>query len=57
MKQCPKCHRFGVEFDSGEERCLWIDCLWVNKDNIDVDKVKHPIKFKKFIKSIKKIKR
>ena len=55
MKRCPKCHRFGIEYDAsiGMERCLWDDCSWLNKNNIDVDKVKHPIRFKKFIDSIK----
>jgi hypothetical protein len=55
MKRCPQCHRFGVDYDpySGIERCVWRDCLWVNKDGIDVDKVKHPIRFHKFIAAIK----
>jgi len=55
MKRCPKCHRFGIDNDpiSGIERCLWNDCCWRNTDNIDLNKVKHPIRYKKFIKSIK----
>ena len=56
MKRCPKCHRFGVEFDpyNHMERCLWKDCLWVNHDNINIDKIKHPIRFQKFMDNIKK---
>jgi len=56
MKRCPRCKRFGVEFDTytGLERCLWNDCLWVNKRGIDLDKVKFKIKFKKFCQNIKK---
>lgn len=53
-KRCPKCHRFGVECYNGYETCLWRDCLWVNKDGIDLDKVKHPIRFQKFINTITK---
>ena len=54
MKRCPKCHRFGIEYDPyiNSERCLWKDCSWINHNNIDVDKVNHGIRFKKFIRSI-----
>ncbi len=56
MKRCPECHRFGVEFDPAMrmERCIWLNCLWINKDNIDVDKVEHPVCCQKFIDSITK---
>jgi len=56
MKRCPACHRFGVSFDptAMHERCDWKDCNWLNVDDIDVDKVKHPIKHWKFIKAITK---
>ncbi len=56
MKRCPKCHGFGVKYDPSmkAEKCLCIDCLWVNKDNIDEDKVEHPIRFQKFINAISK---
>jgi len=54
MDRCPKCHRFGVVFNYWNDNlysCLWKDCNWQNKEykNPDV-----PIKFKKFINSIKK---
>ena len=50
MKRCPKCKRFGVEFDpyTGLERCLWDDCLWINKEGIDIDKEHFKINYKKF---------
>ena len=56
MKRCPKCHRFGVSYDPDmdKERCVWRNCLWVNLDNIDVDKVEHPITHWKFIEAIQK---
>lgn len=52
MKRCPKCHRFGVEYDPyfGFEVCLWNDCKWINNKHIDVDKTKHPRKFQEFAK-------
>jgi len=55
MKRCPKCQRFGVEYDpyTGTERCLWNDCLWVNKEGIDVEKHPFKINFKRVRKSIK----
>jgi len=57
MKRCPNCHRFGVVNNSAmhplHEVCIWRDCHWVNVDDIDVDKVKHPIRFWKFINAIK----
>lgn len=57
MKRCPKCHRFGIDYSNiGHEQCPWKDCLWINSKNIDLNKVKHPIKFKKFIDSISKTK-
>lgn len=55
MKRCPKCKRFGVEFDTytGTERCLWMDCQWVNKECVDLDKVKFEINYKEFRNCIK----
>jgi len=52
MKRCPNCHRFGVKYNPSylHEKCSY--CNWINIDDIDVDKVKHPIKFWKFIKTI-----
>ena len=59
MERCPQCKRFGVEYDpsTGAQRCLWRDCLWVNRNNIDLDNVKYkpPSKFKEFIKAMKKV--
>ena len=56
MKRCPNCERFGIKFDEtiGHERCIWRNCTWINIDNIDVDKVKHPNIFRKFINAIKR---
>lgn len=56
MKRCPKCHRFSIENSSilGIEACLFRDCQWRNINNIDLDKVKHPIRFWKFIKAFKR---
>lgn len=62
MKRCPKCERFGVEYNpnSNHERCLWRDCLWINENDIDLDKyfemqiAIHGTKFKKFKGAIKK---
>ena len=46
MKWCPKCHRFGVEYNSwvGHEMCLWKDCRFINRTDIDLDKA-----FKKYV--------
>jgi hypothetical protein len=55
MKRCPECHRFGVEMrEDGKEHCIWNDCLFVNHENRDLDKVVHPIRFQKFIDVISK---
>jgi len=55
MKRCPKCHRYGVEVNQGgKEQCSWRECLWVNKDDIDVDKVEHPFTFHKFRDSLRR---
>lgn len=55
MKRCPQCHRFGIEVNqNGQEQCIWRDCLWLNKDNIDVDKVEHPIEHWLFINAIQR---
>ena len=56
MKRCPICHRFGVEYDSysGVERCLWNDCLWVNREGIDLDQKRFPTNFKRFRDRIRK---
>lgn len=52
--RCPKCHRFGIEMTScGYEVCIWRNCLWHNKDKLDLSKVEHPIRFHKFIDTIK----
>lgn len=55
MKRCPECHRFGIEYREGSntEVCIWNDCLWVNENHIDLDKVKHPFKFQKFANALK----
>lgn len=33
MKECPKCHRFTVRFDSYFKRlrCMMRDCGWISK--------------------------
>lgn len=56
MERCPKCSRFGIEFDpyTTTYRCLWKDCLYIPKDTDEVKRTKHPIKFKRFINLIKK---
>ena len=41
MKRCPKCLRFGFErsvFGGAYEECLWKDCNWVNRDEIDTER-------------------
>lgn len=50
MKRCPKCKRFGVEYNSsiGTEKCLWDDCLWVNETNINIKDIKFKNNFAKF---------
>jgi hypothetical protein len=56
--RCPKCHRFGIEYNYGtkHETCIWSDCLFINEKDIDLNKVKHPILYKKFAKAIKNAK-
>lgn len=55
MKRCPDCHRFGIEMHPiGHEVCPWEHCPWVNKKDIDLDKVEHPFKFQNFANAIKK---
>ncbi|MCK4947767.1 MAG: hypothetical protein KAS46_05295 [Candidatus Aureabacteria bacterium] len=56
MKRCPKCKRFGVEYDSftGVERCVWGDCLWINRDHLDLEHYDYGINFQKFRDSIEK---
>lgn len=62
MKWCPKCHRVDVEYDSriGHERCLWRDCFYINKEDVDLDKAfdayikTHGTSFKKFAKGLKR---
>ncbi len=60
MKRCPECERTGVEYDAynGVEKCLWRDCLWVNRENINLDKKRYKencTKFKEAIKTKKRI--
>ena len=40
MKICLQCKRLSVDFDfiRGEERCLWKDCNWVNKEKNNYQK-------------------
>lgn len=54
MKRCPKCKRFGVEHDpqTGEEKCIWIDCLWINEKGIDLDTHDYGVNFVEFRNSI-----
>ena len=55
MKRCPTCKRFGVEFDpyTGKERCLWLDCQWINEKGVDLEKRKFKPNYKKFRSCIK----
>ncbi len=53
MYRCPKCQRFGFEYNSMLEKCAWNDCAWINREGIDLSKIEYPIKFHEFIKSIK----
>jgi len=58
MKRCPECERLGIEHDpnSGIERCLWRDCLWINHNNIDLDdywkNIKRPPMYEKFKRAL-----
>ena len=56
MKRCPKCERFGIEYECriGLERCLWVNCTWVNENRINLDEIYYPPKFIKFIKAVTK---
>lgn len=61
LKRCPKCGRFDVEYNPcvGHERCLWKDCGWINRDNLNLDKLaddyfkQHGTRYKKFAKGLK----
>ena len=50
MKRCPNCFRFDVEYDPkiNTERCLWKDCGWINKENINLEKEEYTCNFLKF---------
>lgn len=56
MKRCPKCKRFGVEYDpyTDTDRCIWKDCLWINREGIDLDNYDYGINFKSFRDSIER---
>lgn len=56
MNRCPKCHRFGIKYNEGSktEVCIWRDCLWVNKNCIDLNNYIHPILFQKFIDTVQR---
>ena len=62
MKRCPKCERFGVEYDPnvGHERCIWRNCPFINENDVDLDKyfemyiAIHGTKFKKFKEALRK---
>jgi hypothetical protein len=48
MLQCPACHRFSIGYDKkGREACIYKNCKWVNDEDINVEKVKHPKKVRK----------
>jgi len=55
MKRCPQCQRFSIEYDPiiGFERCVWYDCLWINKDNIDLDNQEVEYNFASFKETLK----
>lgn len=50
MLRCPKCERFGVEYDGRWYKCVWVNCGYTNRE---YKEPKWKIKFKKFIKAIK----
>lgn len=54
MKRCPQCKRFGVEYDpqTGKEKCVWSDCLWVNEKGVDLDTYDYGVNFVEFRNSI-----
>jgi len=55
MKRCPICGKFDVEYDPslGAERCLWLDCNWINADHSDIDSRKYEPNFTEFRKLLR----
>ena len=55
MYRCPKCHRFGIEhIGNGFWKCLWSICGYTTSNCEEILNAKHPIRFKSFIKAVKK---
>ncbi len=56
MKRCPECGKFNVEYDPyiGFERCLWIDCMWINFEKKDLDSEEYKYNFNDFKKTLKR---
>ena len=40
MKWCPQCKRISMDYhpDIRHEVCIWKDCYYINKNDIDLDK-------------------
>lgn len=57
MKRCPNCKRFGVEYDPTikKERCLYIDCSWINinDDELDEENGSYVKNYSKFAKNLR----
>ncbi len=56
MRRCPKCNRIGVEQDpyTGNERCVWQNCLWINDGSIDLNTHNYGVNFKEFFEAVEK---
>lgn len=54
MKRCPRCHRFGIDEGEIPTKCLWKDCGHIVRTFEEVENAKHPFKFKKFMRAIKR---
>ena len=55
MKRCPNCLRFGIVKNGNIESCIWNDCLWINRYNIDLDTVIYKTNFNKLIDTFKEL--
>jgi hypothetical protein len=59
MKRCPKCGRFGIEYDPSLklEICLWKDCNWVNIEKKEINDEEffkgRTLNYTNFIKKLK----
>jgi len=55
MKRCPKCYRFGVEYNpyTKKELCPWSNCLWTNETDTPLKEKEIHLNFNKFQKAVK----